>query len=327
MEKTERIGGLVFKEIDPQARSAVAAELPAGKRKGIYCYVFSNNTFYIGKSKDMVVRHGQHLHEYKDRPDMRGVAIARALFASLPAKTGKQELDDIETDMIRWAERQGWELQNRAKTNRPGDGGDIKVLLDSSAVFRLPWDRAKRSNACVPAKLGRSTQSQVKRHDKLKALPYWSELRALLRRYVAETIQEPAHTAGTLWSASALPGGREGAPPLVCISCGVLESLVVYREGDGVGGFLNCKRPAEDKLPFPKVWGSDKDQYKASKDVIRRYFYSLDELERLLENERLLNWCWRLNIEMMWKSGNPNVRALNPRLVRDLLGKSIYGNV
>ncbi|MDO4289619.1 MAG: GIY-YIG nuclease family protein [Eggerthellaceae bacterium] len=309
---------LRFRRIDVSARSALSAELAPEYRKGIYLYEFSDGTSYVGKSVNMVERHAQHVHEYKHRSDFVGVSILAAYFAPVPAEASDGELDELETLAIRRAERDGRNLRNVMKTSRPG--GDAKLLLDldGAGMRLLPWDRAERTAGLPPAPLPEATASQAARFEKLKTLSEYPEVVGALATYASETLQEAANTAGLYWVASAYPARKR--TPAVCVTCGLLETLVVFADEGSPYGYLNLKRP-EGSLGVLGVlpWHLARYDYKAASNVLTYEFKNLRELGRLLSSRRILDWSYRLNIECFRSAKSPAASHGNPLLMKAML--------
>lgn len=309
---------LVFKCVDVSARSAVAAALPPGRRKGIYMYEFSDGSFYVGKSVNMVERHAQHVHEYKHRPDFVSIEIVSAYFASVPLDTSDAELDMLETLAIGQVEKEGYNLRNILKTKRPGGSASFLMDLKGKEVRSLPWSRAASTADLPLAPLAEATPSQLKRFERLRSLPGYCGLIQTLSVYAAETMQEPANTAGLYWSASAYPKRRNA--PAVCITCGLLETLVIFADGDDFHGFLNLKRP-EGAIAFPGIarWRFADYGYKAVNGVLTYEFSSLRKLDRALRSSRFLDWAYRLNIECFRGAKSLVAASGNPLLMREIV--------
>lgn len=72
--------------------------------------------------------------------------------------------------------------------------------------------------------------------------------------------------------------------------------------------------PALSRFRFCRVHG-----YNAADDVASVDFRSLDELERLLESEPLLDACYRLNVELMRKGNVLQARYANAPFMDDVL--------
>lgn len=312
---------LVFRCVDVSARSAVAAALAPGQRKGIYMYEFFDGTCYIGKSLNMVERYAQHAHEYKHRCDFDGVDIKRAYFAPVSPDVSDAELDNLETLAIRRAEKEGRNLRNILKTNRPGGDASLLLDLDGERMRSLPWDRSGLTADLPAALFPEATSSQLERFEKLKSLPGYHNLVRSLSVYASETLQESANTAGLYWSASAFPR-RRGAPA-VCVTCGLLEALVIFANGGSFSGFLNVKRP-EGAVVFPGIapWRFSYYGYKAVQGVLTYEFNSLRKLDRALASPRFLDWAYRLNIECFRSAKNLVASSGNPLLMREMVAES-----
>ena len=308
---------LCFRCIDVSARSALSAELAPGERKGIYRYKFTDGTWYVGKSVDMVERYAQHLHEYKHRPDFADVGIAAAYFASVDAACGDEELDRLETAAIADAEAEGRDLRNLLKVGRPGGSAGLLLDIDGREMRSLPWDRGKRTSALPAAELGEPTASQRERFERLRRLPEGETLLDALALYAETALQEPANTAGLYWTATAYPARKR--TPAACVTCGTLETLVVFADGSSPYGYVNVKRPDGDKdLPPVAPWRLHDYGYKAASGVRTCEFSSIDELRRLLSRPRFADWAYRLTIECFRRCKNPMAAKGNPLLMETM---------
>lgn len=305
---------LRFRCIDVSARSALSAELAPGERKGIYRYEFTDGTWYVGKSVDMVERYAQHLHEYRHRPDFEGVGIAAAYFASVDAACSDEELDRLETAAIADAEAEGRDLRNLLKVGRPGGNTGLLLDMDGHGMRSLPWDRAERTSALPAAELGEPTASQRERFKKLCRLPEGKALLDVLALYAETALQEPANTAGLYWTATTYPARKR--TPAACVTCGTLETLAVFADGGTPYGYVNVKRPDGDGgLPPVTPWRLYDYGYKAAGGVRTCEFSSIDELRRLLARPRFADWAYRLTIECFRRCKNPMAAKGNPLLM------------
>ena len=306
---------LQFRRIDVSARSALSVELAPGERKGIYRYEFTDGTTYVGKSVDMVERYAQHLHEYRHRPDFAGVEVAAAYFASVDEDCGDAELDELETSAIAAAEAEGCDLRNLLKVGRPGGSSGLLLDMDGREMRSLPWDRADRTSVLPAAELGEPTASQRERFEGLCRLPEGEALLDVLALYAGTALQEPANTAGLYWTATAYPSRKR--TPAVCVTCGTLETLVIFADGDAPYGYVNVKRPDGDKgLPPVTPWRLRDYGYKAASGVRTCEFTGIDELSRLLSRPRFADWAYRLAIECFRRCKNPMAAKGNPLLMK-----------
>ncbi len=318
-----RLPHLEFRGFPVDGRTSVASAMPADDRKGIYMYRFTDGTYYVGKSVNMVDRYVQHIHEYRHAGGSGGQIVDYAWFAALPADASAKELDDAETSTIIWAESQGYDLRNKLKTNRPQGGSDAIVRLHEGAGLRLPWNRADRTLSTLPAvALPVPTVGQRRRYDMLSSRPEYDGLIGVLSRYVEQTIAEPQATVGRLWCVSALPStNRLTAPRLVCVTIARVETLVVLASPDRHGRiYVNMKRP-ESNHGKPRVgrglWPGY--GYASVSGTRTRYYKSAEELSRALCEPATLEWCWRLNVELLRQTVTPNIRGDNPLLVGDII--------
>jgi hypothetical protein len=194
--------------------------------------------------------------------------------------------------------------------------------------LHLPWSRADRPRCGNPPSVDAlaeyESESKRKRFEKLASIEYWPSLLPLLQRYAKETIPAPDATAGTLWVATAIPStSGNSVPRTACISCGNVETLVLFEE-DGIPyGFMNVRvdkaRGAVLPKGFPRA-DVTKADYGSAHGISRIWFEGLDWLEELLDEEGVLDCAYRLNVEMIRKGPTMYRRFCNPWLVRAMLG-------
>ena len=310
-----------FKRIDVIARSAVSAGLSPDCRKGIYFYIFSDGSAYIGKSVDMVRRHTDHVHEYKHRADYEGITISKAYFMPVEQDTTEDELDFLETQVIQAAEIEGYSLRNLQKTNLPGGCTDSILTFSDQEMMLLPWRREERTNKLPVKNLKKPTESQSKRFDKLMRIKNSKELLNTVSKYVLETMTEPAYTIGVYWSATAFPSRNNGSAPCLRITCGTLETLSIWHDEGYFCGFLNIKRPENNNSIIPAFpFEITSHGYSATDCVVSIHFGSLDHLGEILSRPAIPDWAYRLNIEMFRHGKNPQAKFSNPLLAGVILG-------
>ncbi len=302
--------------------SSLASFLAEGQRYGIYLYHFSDDSWYVGKSKDVAERHQQHVHEWRHREDYQDVCPEDFYFMEVDRSKGERYLDERETETIRWVEGLGKNLRNVAKTNLPRGTGSVQVTIED-ALFTLPWDRSQATWGTVPSVvLGDGlTERQRRSFNRLKSAPFYSDLASCVGGYLRKTVPEAQATAGTLWSVSALPS-TNGGVRLMTLSLANLETLYVIgslEEGVEVV-VVNAKKPEGDRKPDP-CWYTDRHRahYKASTGVVSYFFSGTDALLRGLENERFLDWAYRLNVELLRTSPTLFRKGFNALLAADLI--------
>lgn len=327
------IGSLAFHSIEVQGRSSVSADIPEGHRRGIYIYQFSDGRWYAGKSEDVFTRYVQHRHEYRHN---KGRFDVETIWFSEVAGNDAAELDAAETTVISSLEKQGYDLINLMKTRTPGGSSDIVTSEAPYYGLRLPWtreDRPRRQHSLLSgsALTEYETAGKNRRFEELASKGYWPDLMPLLHRYIDETIPMPGATAGTLWVATALPAGSSNSiPRTVCISCGNVETLVMFEE-DGIPyGFLNIREDAQHgsvlPLSFPRSEVT-RDDCGSAPDIERIWFDGLDWLADLLAEDGVLGCAYRLNVEMMRKGPTMYRRFCNPWLVRSILGSNHHSRL
>lgn len=289
---------------------------------GIYIYRFSDNSWYVGQTVNLANRHQQHLHDYRHDSEYEGIELIDMWFM----ETDPLELDDEEFKAVQWADDKGLRLHNRLLTGRPRGEEVVDIALDDKAVFQLGLVRSTLTQETLdPVQLQVRKLGEIgERARKLREADFYDDLCRVLGVYVRSTVPEAAATAGKLWSVSALPSTNNGAR-LVTLSVSNLETIYVVGDiGEGIDLIeVNAKRPEEDRRmapPLLKTCGLPcRTDYRIAKDVLQFEFNSLSKLGSGLKNERFLDWCYRLNVELMRKSPTFHTRGFNPILASDIL--------
>lgn len=198
--------------IDVRDLSSLAPAFKNGEsRCGVYRLHFENGEAYPGKSKNVVSRFASHRRTWSD--------IVAIDFFPLP----EDQIAGAEQFLITETERD-YSVRNIMLTNRPR-GNDVAVIVTSKgSTVALPWEPERAKGAAqsyadeVDLKLAR-----LLRH------PLFFELRSLVGWYIANTVQDPARTAGDLWTVTCLPSTNRTQTEyrLLTLSCGNLETLFV----------------------------------------------------------------------------------------------------
>ncbi len=315
---TPIIHGLHFKQLELDGRVSISTDLTDEQASGIYAYEFTDGMWYVGKSKNVKARHVQHMHEYRHECPAR--IPKRMLWAEVHGD--ERQLDYAETQTIAWFEQKGYPLLNVMKTGRPR--GEMSIVVDTGAGWGvpIPWERENLPKSIHPFKY-QPDREKRNRFERLKKTDCYAELAALLRYYIRETIPAPEDTAGTLWTATALPT-TSGGSRLCTISCQNAETLVIFKgEPDDAGpsGFVNVKQPEGGALPkWRKRYRQD---YGTLPNAIGLYFDTLEEADRLLHRQDALEACYRANAELLRRGASMYRRFNNPYLVEDLLRESV----
>lgn len=301
-----------------------AASLLMGRSPyGIYIYRFSDDSWYVGQTINLAERHQQHLHEYRHEAEYEGISLTDMYFMEVDPEKGRSYLSEQEVKAIQWADSQGLRLHNRLITGRPRGEDVATVILDDDTSFSLPWKRELITQGSMnAAPLDDAQESAIKKAQGLEGAPFYEDLREVLGIYLGRTIHEAAASAGLLWSVSALPA-TNGGKRLMTFSISTLETVFVI--GSVRNGIefvrVNCKRPEEDRRIAPPLlrYIPYKADYRAAEDVVAYEFDTLDDFRDALDNERFLDWCYRLNIELMRKSPTFHKQGFNPLFAKNLL--------
>ena len=327
--------GLHFRSLRLDGERSIAADLSRENCCGIYAYEFSDGTWYVGKSRDVRGRHQQHLHKYRhDNPPKQ---MVRMFFAEVPPGNPSL-LDRLETDAIRWFADNQYNLTNVAKTSTPQGSGTAVITIDGHFGVEIPWLRTDRESSEFDYSRARNL-SEYKTPNKLAKYQEFcnhngsSELANLLCRIVSEAIPSPASTAGRLWTATAMPNGGKDER-LCCLSVGNIELLTAFPRRGRIEGFINmkAKERAVDgtlhEVRFPVKLRKDgfrakPGRYGSSEGILSVDFFSLDELEEILERGDVLDHVYSLAAEQMRRGSCMYSRFTNGYLVERIAQTSL----
>lgn len=304
---------------------SLASLLSGGVLSGIYVYRFSDNTWYVGKTVNLISRHSQHCHDYRHDRDYSGVRITDVWFMPVDKRLGDARLDEEETLAIKRADSCGYSLRNKMKTKSPRGTETARIELADKSVIEIPWEREHITQglctraACIS---GTSDNNSTKAHRLIGSSPY-KELRSVLGKYLRETIPEARATAGRVWAISALPS-TAGGGRLLTLSISVLETIfVVGSVSKGIEAIVvNMKKPRGYHgfgwLPRTGFLYRA-SSYKACENVYSLELSGADDLADSLARSKCLDWCYGLNCELMRRSPTFHTRAHSAVLAEDLL--------
>lgn len=198
--------------IDVRDLSSLAPAFREGDSKcGVYRLHFENGEAYPGKSKNVVSRFASHRRRWPD--------IVAVDFFPLP----EDQITEAEQFLITETEAE-YSVRNIMLTNRPRGNDTTEIVTSRGSTVALPWERERAKGA---------TQSYADEIDgklgKLLRHPAFLEIRALVGWYIANTMSDPAATAGQLWAVSCLPSTNRTPTEhrLLTLSCGNLETLFI----------------------------------------------------------------------------------------------------
>lgn len=198
--------------IDVRDLSSLAPAFKKGDSKcGVYRLHFENGEAYPGKSKNVVSRFASHRRRWPD--------IVAVDFFPMP----EDQITAAEQFLITETEAQ-YSVRNIMLTNRPRGNDTAEIVTLKGSTVSLPWERERAKGATqsyadeLDAKL-----AQLLRH------PTFLEIRALLGWYIANTMPNPAATAGQLWTVTCMPSTNRTPTEhrLLTLSCGNLETLFI----------------------------------------------------------------------------------------------------
>lgn len=298
---------LGFTEISPVATLRSIAHLygTSKPRCGIYLLEFSKNRFYVGQAVDAVRRFGQHRKNYDE-------IIG---FSLIPAK--RPQLDDVERELIRKAERMGLVLLNTVHATNVVGETDLDMVVSPEEQDKWlgaagKFNKADKSESIVLPVAQQERFAEAYR--KYQTQPLNTATSQLLKTYLVNCVPAPKRTEYSFWVVSCCPSTNKNTwPRLVCVSAGVMELLVMgYHKNDPkeLWGFVTVasdvlsKTFKNDKAiqkEFPDVELVRRDYRDAGQHQLSLHAHDLATMKALLANNAVLEAAAVLALRVMRK--------------------------
>ena len=179
----------------------------------------SRQRFYVGQAVEAVRRFAQHRKNYDE--------IIGYSFIS----TKRTQLDDVERELIRRAERLGLVLLNTVHvTNVVGDT-DLDMVVSPGEQEKWLTNTAKfnKADKSTPIVLPVAQENRfAEQFKKYQAFPLSKPTSQLLQAYLINCVPAPKRSEYSFWVVSCCPSTNKSTwPRLVCVSAGVMELLVL----------------------------------------------------------------------------------------------------
>lgn len=305
--------------------SSLAPAFKKGDSKcGVYRLHFENGEAYPGKSKNVVSRFASHRRRWPD--------IVAVDFFPLP----EDQITAAEQFLITETEAQ-YSVRNVMLTNRPRGNDAAEIVTLQGSTVALPWERERAKGATqsyadeVDAKL-----AQLLRH------PVFPEIRALLGWYIANTMPDPAATAGQLWTVTCMPSTNRTPREhrLLTLSCGNLETLFIVASksvdyANDPNAFV-AVRINTSPLDDPKRYESQDGFWRVYDNVSYRgervssFEFSLGVILAIIYGhitfpnlDRMLEEAYTLNTRLMRRGSTMYSRFHNAKLADLLLAEAV----
>jgi len=181
-------------KIGVKSRHSLADLFSKGNRCGIYVLQFSDTTFYVGQSIDVVKRFSQHKRNYDD--------ILFIFFKPVP----RNYLNNVELQVIGIVES-AFETRNIHLASSPECESDLDSII--SVKDQNDWlhnnDYVVDTSTRFSDKTLRNKFSQ--KFSKITQDDIFHDLFApVLKKYILKCIIEPCKTEVSFWGCSCLPG-------------------------------------------------------------------------------------------------------------------------
>lgn len=287
--------------------------------RGIYRLTFSDGSRYVGQSVNVVSRFAQHRRRWDDITTLEFFPFV------------DEDLDFLERELIT-ATESGSPVRNIRGANRPGGESAISLSTAEGVTTVLPWDREARmrphDGVIAP---GHQKFTELLGHQD------YEMIRSVLGWYLYETMPDPVNTQRHLWVVSCLPSTNRSKEHrrLVVISCGSLETLVVYQnlhEGTWQTEiFINtaltqvCSSQSD---PEHGQWFIEDSSYRLA--TVTSWHFSLDGLFEIAGGDLdmpalgvMLDKAYELNVRLLRGGGTMFRRFHNEKLAAELITAAI----
>ncbi len=319
---------LGFPEISPVATLRSIAHLfgTSKSRCGIYLLEFSQQRFYVGQAVDAVRRFGQHRKNYDEIVG----------YSFIPVK--RQQLNDVERELIRMAERLGLVILNTVHATSVVGDTDLDMVVspkEQDEWLSAPgkFNKADKSTSIVLpfAQQERFAEAYRKYHT----LPLSKSTSQLLKTYLVNCVPSPKRTEYSFWVVSCCPStNRNTWPRLVCVSAGVMELFVMgYLKNDPqeLWGFVNVASDVLFKTfkteevvmnAFPDVEFFRSEYRDAGQHQLSLHAHDLATMKALLANSTVREAAATLALRVMRKRATIYSKFHCKQLADEALGSA-----
>ncbi len=176
-----------------KGRSSVADLYKPGRRCGVYVLLFSDGQSYIGQSVDVVRRYTQHIRVHRD-------VEAIGFRELLPA-----ELDAVEQDLIRLAERSGHKLRNITFSALPPVMSDFDLVMAVQAQERWLSGQNLIETEDIRIVNPDLREKYASKYRRFRTYVGTDTVVSKLRRYIGVAIPAIKRAEVSFWAVTCLP--------------------------------------------------------------------------------------------------------------------------
>jgi len=209
--------------LDVMNQNSITHLIPERSRCGIYVLHLSDDTYYVGLSKDVTERFRQHRLRYSD--------ITAISFKRL--RQDNNILRAEERQIIYELDAANIPLLNKVHNTIPYSSSPLDLLISSDQqrdwldTGVTEWAPLAESQTPIkPEKLVRDKRKM----DEFHSLSYRRQIAAALKQYISTTIPAYQLTEGKYWSMSCLPS-TNGGWRAAAISLSYMETFVIFKDG------------------------------------------------------------------------------------------------
>ncbi len=290
---------LGFPEIQDISGRCSIADIYPPKSTGVYLLQFPDNTYYIGKSIDVVRRFSQHR---KSQEAISGISF-------MPVRQVK--LNDIKQSCISALE-QKCRLKNIALVSSPVQNSDFDAVLSASEQKHwlespvIPSSCERVSDDVLRSKYTKKFMRLIQDHT------FKEQILPVMQKYVQYCIPEPCKTEISFWGCSCLPASRFSSVKIYSrINIHWQEVFTVGAEEDGAiffsfhttrSIFENSRRKLTQLLKkYPTLTLHDHAYLSGGQDQWNPQLWTFDEALAILHEPLFLAAIKDFNLRNMRK--------------------------
>jgi len=259
---------------------------------GIYVLHFSDNTKYVGQSKNIANRFNQHSNNFDD---IDAISIK---------KVKLKELNKEEKFVIWLLESNKILLRNITYASETTNSGVLIQQITEKEQEK--WLRQVNYNSYEGIRL--EDEKQKLKYEKkylcLSRSKYFEDTIRFLKSYIDIGIPFPIKTEKKYWIVSCLPSGATGV--LVRLSINWQEVLTIFKEEETIGVSIHMANPNLNRNLIKKfkelgVQCSEHRYVPGGEDQINLYVYSFDNALKFINIEEVILSIRKFNLNLMRK--------------------------
>lgn len=259
---------------------------------GIYVLHFSDNTKYVGQSKNIANRFNQHSNNFDD---IDAISIK---------KVKLKELNEEEKFIIWLLESNKILLRNITYTSETANNG--RLIQQITENEQEKWLRQINYNSYEGIRLEDEKQKlkYEKKFLRFSRSKYFEDIIRFLKSYINIGIPFPIKTEKKYWIISCLPSGATGV--FVRLSINWQEVLTIFKDGEHIGISMHMANPKLNRnlIKKSKELGIEYSEHRyvpGGEDQINLYLYDFDNALKFINIEEVILSIRKFNLNLMRK--------------------------